>query len=44
MVSDILVNIGLGNGLLPNRHQAITWTNANWLEIELLWVNFREFV
>ena len=23
-----LVNIGSGNGLVPNRQQAITWTNA----------------
>ena len=23
------VNIGSGNGLLPNRQQAITWTNVD---------------
>ena len=28
MVSDILANISLGNGLAPDRCQAITWTNA----------------
>ena len=35
----ILVNIGSGNGLMPNRRQAITWTSVdyrywqeNWLE------------
>ena len=26
-IIDILAIIGLGNGLVPNRHQAITWTN-----------------
>ena len=29
MVTVISVNIGLGNGLVPIRHQAITWTNAD---------------
>ena len=24
------VNIGPGNGLVPNRRQAIAWTNADW--------------
>ena len=31
MVTQIWVNIGSGNGLLPDawRHQAITWTNVD---------------
>ena len=29
MVTEIWVNIGSGNGLVPWRHQAITWTNAD---------------
>ena len=28
MASGMLVNIGSGNGLLPDRHQAITRTNV----------------
>ena len=34
IVIDILYNIGLGNGLLPVRHETIAWTNAvidNWI-------------
>ena len=26
------VNIGSGNGLLPAQQQAITWTNANYMD------------
>ena len=29
MASKLLVNIGTGIGLPPNRHHAITWTNAD---------------
>ena len=32
----ILVNIGSGNGLVPNRCQAITWTNDELSAIEPL--------
>ena len=44
MVSDILamVNIGSGNGLVPFRHQAIIWTNANLLSIGPSGANFGE--
>ena len=30
MASGIFVNIGLGDGLSPGRHQAITW-NQCWI-------------
>ena len=36
------VSIGLGNGLLSVRRQAITWTNADLLSIEPLVTNFSE--
>ena len=36
------VSIGSGNGLLPIRCQAITWTSADLLSIEPLWTNFSE--
>ena len=36
------VNIGSGNGLLPVRHQAITWTNAGLLSIVPLGTNLSE--
>ena len=42
--SGILVNIGLGNGLVPNRHQAISSTNAELLPIELIEINFSEIL
>ena len=29
MASNLLLLIGSGNGVLPNQHQAITWTNIN---------------
>ena len=35
------VSIGSGNGLVPNRWQAITWTNADWLSIGPLRNNFQ---
>ena len=35
-------SIGLGNGLVPNRRQAITWTNADLLSIGPLGTNFSE--
>ena len=36
------VSIGSGNSLAPNRHQAITWTNAGLLQTELLGTHFSE--
>ena len=36
------VSIGSGNGLLPVRRQAITWTNAGLFSIGLLGTNFSE--
>ena len=36
------VSIGSGNGLLPVRRQAITWTNAGLLSIGPLETNFSE--
>ena len=38
------VNIGSGNGLLPARHQAITWINAGLLSMGLLGTNFSEIL
>ena len=35
-------SIGSGNGLVPNRGQAITWTNADLLSIGPLGTNFSE--
>ena len=35
-------SIGSGNGLAPNRRQAITWTNAGLLSIGFLKTNFSE--
>ena len=32
-VSEILMNIGSGNGFSPSQYQAITWTNADLLSI-----------
>ena len=34
-VSDILVNIGPGNGLSPVRYHAIAWPDADLLSFEL---------
>ena len=34
------VIIGPGNGLAPNRRQAITWTNA---ELWTIWIKILEF-
>ena len=31
---EIWVNIGSGNGLLPGRHQAITWTNVDFSSVK----------
>ena len=28
-----MVNIGSGNGFVPERHQAITWTNVDLLSV-----------
>ena len=36
------ISIGSGNGLVPAWHQAITWTNAALLSIELLGTKFSE--
>ena len=36
MASDIVVNIGSGNGMVPNRCQAITWTNADFLTADII--------
>ena len=30
MATEIWVNIGSANGLLPDGNQAITWTNVDW--------------
>ena len=38
------VIIGSGNGLLPYRHQAITWTNTDLLSIWHLGTNFSEIL
>ena len=38
------INIGSGNGLAPNRWQAITWTNAVVLSIRPLGTNFSEIL
>ena len=34
MISEVLVIIGLGNGLLPYQHQAITRTNDDLLKAD----------
>ena len=34
MATEIWVNIGSGNGLLPVRQQAITWTNVDWSSVK----------
>ena len=39
-----VTNIGLDNGLLPGRHQAIFWTNAEILLIQTLGTNFSEIL
>ena len=48
MWTDICVSrltiIGSGNGLLPDRSQAIIWTNAGILLIGLLGTNFNEIL
>ena len=38
------VTIGPDNGLSPNRHQAIIWTNADLLSIRTLGINFSEIL
>ena len=38
------VSFGSGNGLLPVRHQAITWTNAGLFLIAPLGINFSEIL
>ena len=40
MVSEALVNIGSGNGLLRIQYQAITWTNGDIFSIGPLRKNF----
>ena len=42
MASDIFVNIGLANGKVLNKHQALLRTNANLLTDELLGMKFNE--
>ena len=42
MASDVLVNIGSGNGLSPVRRQAITWTNAGLLSLWHSRINLSE--
>ena len=37
-------NIGSGNGLSPNRRQAIIWTNSGILLTEPLGTNFNEIL
>ena len=39
-VSVNYVIIGSGNGLLPVQHQAIAWTNAEWMSIDTSGTNF----
>ena len=34
MATQNRVNIGSGNGLLPDSTQAITWTNADWSSVK----------
>ena len=41
-MSLIWISFGSGNGLLPVRHQAITWTNVDLLSIRPLGINFSE--
>ena len=38
------VSIGSGNGLFPNQHQAITWTNVDLWSIGPSWTNFSEIL
>ena len=42
MTSDILANIGSGNGLVPDRHQAITQTSVDLLSVVPLGINLIE--
>ena len=44
MTSDILGNIGSGNNIAFNIHQAITWTNAGSLSIRPLRTNLMEIL
>ena len=44
MVSQILINIGSSNGLVPNRHQAITWTNVDIISIGPQATNFSKIL
>ena len=38
-----LLNIGLGNGLVPIREQAITWTNADQdMRHHMVWLSHNE--
>ena len=43
IASYILVIIGLGNGLFPSPHQAMTSTNKKLLSIGPLGTNFKKF-
>ena len=43
MMSDILLNIGLGNGLSPDMHWAIVWNNTDILLFASLWTNIVKF-
>ena len=52
MASDILVIIGSGNDLAPNKSQAITWTNAELVSVrpyetyfnEIIFLNWKVFI
>ena len=42
MATEIWVNIGSGNGLLPEgRHQVITWTNVDWSSVNSCDIHIR---
>ena len=40
MASDILINIGSSNGLMPFRRQAITWTMVTYPELNSRYIRF----
>ena len=44
MALKVLVNIGSGNGLWPNQHQAFTWTNDDSLLISPLQAHLSKIV
>ena len=44
MALEIRVNIGSGNGLLPNRQQAISWSNVDLLSLVPLETHLSEIL